>query len=251
MRIEIDTARGTLRADGEEVGLHSERGFGIVSDLWVKVGWGRKYSYGFSWLGVPLIQLPEDMVRYQEVVARVRPDVIVECGVAHGGSAVFSASLCRLLGRGRVIAVDIDVRPHNRERIERHALAELITLIEGSSTDAATVARVEAAIAPGETVLVVLDSDHSRAHVAAELAAYSPLVTPGSYIVATDGVMQDLEDVPGGKAGWATDNPAQAARDFAAAHAQFVIEQPEWPFNESKTSRNVTYWPQAWLKRIG
>lgn len=251
MKIEIDLASGTLRRDGEEVALHSGRGFEIVSDLWLKVGWGRKYSYGFSWLGVPIIQLPEDMVRYQEVVARIRPDVIVECGVAHGGSAVFSASLCRLLGQGRVVAIDIEIRPNSRDRIEHHPLAELITLIEGPSTNPDTVARVRSAIGPHETVLVVLDSDHGYAHVMAELAAYSPMVTPGSYIVATDGVMQDLEDVPGGKAGWATDNPARAARDFAAANPAFAIEQPAWPFNESDLTRNVTYWPQAWLKRVG
>ena len=250
MKIELDTASGTLRVDGEQLDLHSDRGFEVVSDLWVKVGWGRKYSYGFSWLGVPIIQLPEDMLRYQEVVARLRPDVIVECGVAHGGSAVFSASLCRLLGHGRVVAVDIEIRPRNRERIERHPLADLITLIEGSSIEPGTVARVRAEIGRDETVLVVLDSDHSYAHVTAELEAYSPMVTPGSYIVATDGVMQDLEGVPGGKPGWAVDNPARAARDFAASNAGFAIEQPMRPFDESGSARNVTYWPQAWLKRV-
>ncbi len=251
MKLEIDTAAGSLRRDGQEIPLHSARGFEVVSDLWLKVGWGQKYSYGFSWLGVPVIQLPEDMLRFQEVVARLRPDVVVECGVAHGGSAVFSASLCRLLGRGRVVAVDIDIRPHNRARLEAHPLADLITLVQGPSTEPEIVARVRQHIRPDETVLVVLDSDHSYAHVMAELAAYGPLVTPGSYIVATDGVMQDLEDVPGGKPGWAADNPARAARDFAAANPAFAFEQPAWPFNESRLTRNVTYWPQAWLKRVG
>ncbi len=251
MKLEIDTVAGTLRSDGQELALHSARGFEIVSGLWLTVGWGRKYSYGFSWLGVPIIQLPEDMVRFQEVVARLRPDVIVECGVAHGGSAVFSASLCRLLGHGRVIAVDIDIRPHNRARLEAHPLSDLITLLQGSSTDPEVVEQVRGRIEPGETVLVVLDSDHSHTHVMAELDAYSPMVTPGSYIVATDGVMQDLADMPGGKPAWADDNPARAARDFAAVNPAFVIEQPAWPFNESGLTRNVTYWPQAWLKRVG
>lgn len=131
MKINIDTKAQTLDADGRKVGLYTDEAFKLLSDLWVKVGWNQKYSYSFSWLGVPIIQLPEDMIRYQEVVSALKPDVIVETGVAHGGSAIFSASLCRLLGKGRVIAVDIEIRPHNRKRIEEHPLSDLITLIEG------------------------------------------------------------------------------------------------------------------------
>lgn len=249
MKIEIDTNAGVMTIDGESRPLYGDAGFRALSDLWVKVGWNQKYSYTFSWLGMPIIQLPEDMIRFQEVVARLKPDVIVETGVAHGGSAIFSASLCRLLGKGRVVAVDIELRPHNRRAIEAHPLADLVTLIEGSSTAQATVEAVKARIRPGETALVVLDSNHSYAHVRDELEAYAPLVTAGSYIVATDGVMRDLTDVPRSSAKWDQDNPAQAARDFAAAHPEFVIEQPAWPFNESTLSDNVTHWPDAWLRR--
>jgi cephalosporin hydroxylase len=109
---------------------------------------------------------------------------------------------------------------------------------------------VRSLIKPGETVMVVLDSDHSYKHVKDELEAYAPMVTPGSWIVATDGVMRDLEDVPRGKAGWATDNPANAANDFARANPAFKIEEPQWPFNESTLSGNITHWPDAWLRRI-
>jgi cephalosporin hydroxylase len=109
-----------------------------------------------------MIQLPEDMVRLQEVVAAVRPDVIVETGIAHGGSTVFHAGLCRLLGKGRVVAVDVEIRPHNRAALEAHPLRPLMTLLEGSSTDPAIVARVKAEIRPGETVMVFLDSAHGR-----------------------------------------------------------------------------------------
>ncbi|MBV8474808.1 MAG: class I SAM-dependent methyltransferase, partial [Hyphomicrobiales bacterium] len=200
MKLEIDTEAGVLIRDGECLPLYGDASFRALSALWVKVGWNQKYSYTFSWLGVPIIQLPEDMIRYQEVVARLKPDVIVETGIAHGGSAIFSASLCRLLGKGRVVAVDIELRPHNRRAIEAHPLADLVTLIEGSSTDAATIAAVTAQIRPGESVLVVLDSNHSYAHVSAELGAYAPLVTSGSYIVATDGIMRDLTDAPRGAA---------------------------------------------------
>ena len=249
MRVSIDTEGRTLNVDGKTLDLYSDEGFKVLSDLWVKVGWNQKYSYSFSWLGAPIIQLPEDMIRYQEAVVALKPDVIIETGVAHGGSAIYSASLCRLLGKGRVIAVDIEIKPHNRARIEQHPLADLITLIVGSSTAPEVVAQVKGLINPGETVLVVLDSDHSYKHVADELTAYAPMVTPGSWIVATDGIMRDLEDAPRGRPGWGTDNPANAAIDFAAKNPGWVIEEPAWPFNESTLSGNITHWPMAWLRR--
>lgn len=250
MKIAIDTKARELVVEGQTLPLYSNEAFDLLSDLWVRVGWNQKYSYAFSWLGAPIIQMPEDMIRYQELVVRLKPDVIVETGVAHGGSAIFSASLCRLLGKGRVVAVDIEIRPQNRAAIEAHPLADLIALIEGSSTAPAVVEAVKARIRPGESVLVVLDSNHSYAHVLAELEAYAPLVTADSYIVATDGVMRDLTDVPRGSPSWERDNPAQAALDFAAAHPDFVVEQPAWTFNESTLSKNVTHWPDAWLRRI-
>ena len=214
------------------------------------MGWNQKYPYCFSWFGVPIIQLPEDMLRYQEAVFALKPDVIVETGVAHGGSAVFSASLCRLIGKGRVIAIDVEIRPHNRKRIESHPLFDLITLVEGSSTAPEVVEQVRSAIRSGETVLVVLDSNHSYAHVAGELAAYAPMVTEGSWIVATDGVMREVADVPRGKQEWDKDNPLEAARDFVSANPDFIIQPPDWPFNESTLSENITHWPDAWLQRV-
>jgi cephalosporin hydroxylase len=251
MKISIDTDARRIEANGRAIDLYSDEGFRLISDLWVKTGWNQKYTYSFSWFGVPMIQLPEDVLRYQEAVFRLQPDVIIETGVAHGGSAVLSASLCKLIGKGRVIAVDIEIRPHNRARIERHPLAPLITLIEGSSIAPEIVNKVRSLIAPDQSVLVVLDSDHSFNHVTAELEAYAPLVTQDSWIVATDGIMQDLEDVPRGRAGWGQDNPARAAREFAARNPSFVIEEPAWAFNESTLKNNITHWPNAWLKRVG
>lgn len=250
MKIEIDTDARTLIVGTDRLPLYSDAAFRVLSDLWLKIGWNQKYSYTMSWLGVPIIQLPEDIVRYQEVIYALKPDVIIETGIAHGGSAVLSASLLKLIGKGRVIAVDIDIRPHNRQRIENHALAPLITLIQGSSTAPEIVSRIKGEIVPGESVLVVLDSNHTYAHVMAELNAYAPLVTVGSYIVSTDGIMRDLVDVPRGNGTWAKDNPAQAAVDFCVKNPQFVIEQPSWPFNESTLTQNVTHWPEAWLKRV-
>jgi cephalosporin hydroxylase len=249
LNITIDTATRTLVVDGKKVDLYSREGFEIVSKLWVQVGWTEKYSYTFSWAGAPIIQLPEDMIRYQELVWHLKPDVIVETGVAHGGSLIYSASLCRLVGKGRVIGIDIEIRPHNRKRIETHAFASSIALLEGSSTAPDIVAKVAAMIRPAETVLVVLDSDHSYRHVLDELRAYAPLVTPGSYIIATDGVMKDLHDVPRGKPEWRDDNPTRAAADFVAANPDFVLEEPVWPFNESELSERITHWPGAFVKR--
>ena len=250
MKISIDTTAQTIQADGDKVSLYSREGFELISQLWLKVGWAEKYSYTFSWAGAPIIQLPEDMIRYQELIWAQQPDVIVETGVAHGGSLIYSASLCRLVGKGRVVGIDIEIRPHNRKRIETHALASLITLHEGSSTAPAIVDAVKKSIKPSEKVLVVLDSDHSYRHVMDELNAYATIVTPGSYIIATDGIMKDLDDAPRGKPEWKLDNPTRAAADFVAANPNFVLEEPAWPFNESKLATRVTHWPGAYVKRV-
>jgi cephalosporin hydroxylase len=253
LTIDSETRRVVHETDGPpvELPLDSPESFALLSDLWLTVGWGQRYSYAFTWLGRPLIQLPEDVLRIQEVVFRVRPDVIVETGVAHGGSLVLYATLCKALGCGRVVGVDIELRPHNRAALEEHPLASYITLVEGSSTDPAVVGRVRSKIVPGERVLVVLDSDHSRSHVLEELEAYAPLVSKGSYIVAADGIMADVAAVPGGHPDWAWDNPREAARIFAEHHPEFVLEDPARLFDESSAHVPLTYWPSGYLRRVG
>jgi cephalosporin hydroxylase len=248
---DLDKHTLTSEADGEMkvYDLYSPETFATIGRLWIAVGWAQRYTYRFTWLGRPIIQLPEDILRYQEVVYHIKPDVILETGVAHGGSLVLSASLCRVLGKGRVIGVDIEIRPQNRAAVEHHELAGLITLIEGSSIDRAVVERVKSLINPNDTVLVVLDSNHSKAYVLAELAAYAPLVTPGSYIIATDGVMRELANVPGSDRDWEWNNPAAAAEEFAASNSGFVIDPPSPFFNESRVLGDITYWPSAWLRR--
>jgi cephalosporin hydroxylase len=230
--------------------LASPEAFSAVSAAWLRCGWDTKYVYGFTWLGRPIIQLPDDMFRLQEVIYRVKPDVILETGIAHGGSLVFHASLCRAMGKGRVIGVDVEIRPHNRAAVEAHELREHIAMVEGSSTDPATVAEVRAMIAPGERVIAILDSNHSKSHVLGELAAYGEMVSVGSYIVACDGIMGRLAGAPRSQPGWGWDNPTEAAKEFAAADPRFVIEEPEFPFNEGMITERVTYWPGAYLKRV-
>lgn len=252
--LKIDEANGVVIAagpDGEVAHrLDSPEAFALVSQAWIRCGWDTKYVYSFSWMGRPIIQLPEDMVRIQEVIYNVKPDVIVETGVAHGGSLIFYASLFKAMGKGRVIGIDIEIRPHNRQAIEAHEMMPLISLIEGSSVDPAIVDQVKAKIAPGETVLVLLDSNHTKAHVLAELEAYGPLVTPGSYIVATDGIMKQVAGAPRSSPDWDWNNPLDAAAEFAAKHPEFSLEEPEFPFNEGVVRERVTYWPKGFLRRI-
>jgi cephalosporin hydroxylase len=253
MKITIDTKGQSIYCEqnGETVPLYSTEGFEIISKLWLKVGWNEKHVYTFSWMGRPVIQLPEDMIRVQEAIFQVKPTVIVETGVAHGGSLVFSASLLKTMGvEGRVIGVDIEIRPHNRKAIEEHFLFPYITLIEGSSTAPEIVKQVKDLVAPEDKVLVILDSNHSRQHVSGELEAYCDLVTKDSYIVATDGIMRDVFDTPRGTPSWNEDNPVSAVHDFLARHPEFVLEKPPWLFNESNLSENInTHYADAWLKR--
>lgn len=254
MKLTLDTQAKTLTVDDahgiQTLDLYSREAFEAISRQWVRVGWNQKYQYTFSWMGRPVIQLPEDMLRMQEAIFSIQPDVIIETGVAHGGSLIFYASLCKAMGKGRVVGIDIEIRLYNRVAIEAHPQSDLITLVEGSSTAPEIVRQVKSLVKPGETVLVILDSNHTYAHVYDELEAYADLVTPGSYIVATDGIMFDLADVPRGTPGWTTDNPTFAARDYCAKHPEFVIGQPAWPFNESELMQNITHWPGAWLKRM-
>ena len=238
--------------DGEkqEYNIGSPEAFRILSQLWLRSGWDNKYVYSFSWLGRPIIQLPEDMIRLQEVIHSVGPDVIVETGVAHGGGLVFYASLCKAMDRGRVIGVDIEIRSHNRSAIEAHPLFPLITLIEGSSIDPSIVQQVSSKIRPDEKVMVFLDSAHHKQHVLEELRAYSPLVNPGSYIVAMDGIMEQIVGAPRSAPDWSWNNPRQAALEFVAENPNFAIEEPSFSFNEGTVTERVTYWPSAFIKRL-
>jgi cephalosporin hydroxylase len=250
--ITIDRERGIIDVDGRELGLDTQEGFDALSDAWIDAAIRAKHIYTFTWLGRPVIQFPDDLLRLQELVWRVRPDVIVETGIAHGGSLIFHAGLCTLLGHGRVVGVDIEIRPHNRAAIEAHRLAPLITLIEGSSTDPATVRAVKGAIGPGEKVLLVLDSNHGRDHVLAELEAYSGLVGGGSYIVAMDGhVMEAAAAAPRAASDWATNNPKAAVREFAARHPEFAVVGPPFLFNESPLHAPMSGFRGGVLERIG
>jgi cephalosporin hydroxylase len=253
--ITIDEKNGVVIITGDDgsvtrLAMDTSEAFTAVSQAWLRCGWSCQYVYSFTWLGRPIIQLPEDMFRVQEVIYRIKPDVIIETGIAHGGSLVFYASLCKAMDRGRVIGIDIAIRPHNRSAIEAHQLFPYVTLVEGSSTDTTIVRQVGSQIRQDETVFVVLDSNHTKQHVLDELQAYAPLVTLGSYIVAADGIMEQVVGAPRSNPDWAWNNPKAAVREFVQRDSRFVIEEPPFPFNESMVKDRVTYWPSAYLKRV-
>jgi len=254
MKIVIDTAAQTLTQDTGSaettVGLFTKEAFEALSLAWVRVGWSLQYYHTFSWFGLPVLQLPEDLVRLQEVIYALRPGVIVETGVYQGGSLLFHASLLAAIGEGKVIGIDLEIPARTREAVNSHPLGSRISLLEGNSTDPHIVAQVKSLVGSAGPVLVILDSGHTREHVARELECYAPLVTKGSYLVATDGIMKDLSDVPRALPEWKADNPYEAANAFAAKHPEFHQQQPPWLAHESVLTENVTYWPGAWLKRM-
>jgi len=250
----IDEERGeVIVREGETESRHSlasAEGFAAASKAWLRATWDSKYVYSFAWMGRPIIQLPEDMVRLQEVIYALKPDVLVETGVAHGGSLIFYASLFEAMGKGRVIGVDIEIREHNRQAIEAHEMKKRIELIVGSSTATDVLDQIKAQIKPGEKVLVVLDSNHTRDHVLEELRAYGELIEVGSYVVATDGIMAHVQGGPRTGEDWDWNNPQRAVHDFVAEDKRFIVEEPAFPFNEGVVKERVTYWPDAFVKRI-
>ena len=253
MKTTVDTDRSEVIV--EENGktsrfpMETADAFDAVARAYLRVGWDNKYVYSFSWLGRPIIQLPDDMIRIQELIYAVKPDVIVEMGVAHGGSLIYYASILQAMGKGRVVGVDIEIRKHNRVAIEEHPMFDRISLVEGDSIAQTTVDEVKAHISDGELVLVFLDGKHTRDHVLRELELYSPLIAKGSYILAMDGIQEDLVGAPRSQPDWKQNNSAVAARDFVKQNPDFEIGEPGAPFNEGNVTKFVTYWPSAYIRR--
>lgn len=204
-----------------------------------------QYSYNFSWMGRPIIQYPQDMIAMQEIIWELKPDLIIETGIAHGGSLIYYASLLELIGKGTVLGVDIDIRSHNRAEIEKHPMFKRIEMIQGSSVDPATVAKV-ASVAEGKgTVLVTLDSNHTHEHVLQELEMYSPFVTAGSYIVAFDTIVEDLpNDYMPGRPWRQGNNPKTAVWEFLKSHPGFEIDR------SVDNKLLISVGPEGYLKRV-
>jgi cephalosporin hydroxylase len=195
-----------------------------MTRAWLRKSVEHRYSYHFAWMGRPIIQYPQDIVAMQEVLWRVQPDLVIETGIAHGGSIVFYASILELIGRGRVLGIDIEIRPHNRAALESHPMRKRFDLIEGSSIDPDIVARVRS-LAAGKRVLVVLDSSHTHDHVLAELRAYASLVSVGSYCVVMDTLIEDMPVGSYPDRPWSIgNNPKTAVREFLQTDGGFEID---------------------------
>lgn len=191
-----------------------------------------KYSYNFSWMGRPIIQYPQDMVALQEIIWEVKPDLIIETGIAHGGSLIFSASMltllesCQEIENGKVLGIDIDIREHNRRAIDAHPMSTKITMFEGSSIDDTIIQKVQEFVKSAKRVLVCLDSNHTHEHVLAELQAYSQFVSSGSYCIVFDTVIEDLPENSFPDRPWDKgNNPKTAVREFLKSNDSFEIDK--------------------------
>lgn len=241
-----EIAKFFAEVTGNIAGLRADRDVQALSRIWLREITRHKYAYNFTWLGRPLIQLPQDMVAVQELVWAVKPDLIIETGVAHGGSLIYSASLLELIGgAGRVIGVDIDIRAHNRVEIEKHPLARRIQLIQGSSVDRGVIRQVREAARGCERVMVLLDSNHTHKHVLQELRGYSPMVTKGSYLVVFDTLIEDMpgdliKDRPWGKG----NNPKTAVWEFLKKNRRFAVDK------DVEAKLLLTVAPDGYLKCI-
>jgi cephalosporin hydroxylase len=209
-----------------------------------------KYSYNFSWLGRPIIQYPQDMVAMQEIIWNVKPDLIIETGIAHGGSLIFFAAMLELVAscggeEGEVLGIDIDIREHNRKAIEEHPMFKRISMIEGSSIDSSVIAQVKNLAEGKKRVLVCLDSNHTHDHVLAELEAYAPLTSVGSYCVVFDTLIEDMpEDAYPDRPWGHGDNPKTAVWEYLKMHSEFEIEE------SIHTKLLITVAPDGFLKRV-
>jgi len=229
--------------DKKSVDLYSNEGFDLISQLWTKLCTQYKLTHNITWIGVPIIQLSNDIIMMQELIWKLRPDIIIECGIAHGGSALFYASILELIGKGFVIGVDIDIRQYNKIAIKSHPLSNRVKMIEGSSISEQTVFKLETLVCSADKVMVVLDSNHSKDHVAQELELYKKFVTPGSYLVVMDGAQQYVWDIPNGKKEWKDDNPLVAINAFLGNNTNFLVD-------DYYTRLKVTANPKGFLKKL-
>lgn len=246
---------------GRIAAMAADRGLADAAGAFMRASTIPKYSYNFFWLGRPIIQYPQDVVAMQELIWSVRPDLVIETGIAHGGSLVFSASMLLLLeacdalaagaafdpraARRTVLGIDVDIRAHNRAAIDAHPLGSRIRMIEGSSTAPEVVARAREIARAHDRVLVCLDSNHTHDHVLAELEAYAPLVTQGSYCVVFDTMIEDLPKGLYPDRPWGPGNsPKTAVREYLKTHREFEVD------SSIHEKLLITVAPEGYLRRI-
>jgi cephalosporin hydroxylase len=205
-----------------------------------------KYTYSFSWMGRPIIQFPQDMIAMQEIIWEIKPDLIIETGIAHGGSLIYYASILELIGKGEVLGIDIDIREHNKREIEKHSMFKRIKLIQGSSIEEDTFQKVKDYANNKQMVLVCLDSNHTHSHVLEELRLYSDLVTTGSYIIAFDTLVEDTPvELQVKNRSWGKgNNPKTAVLEFLKGNNRFEIDK------SIQNKLLITVAPDGYLKRV-
>jgi len=244
------------------IGLGEDKDMQDLSRIWLRDTLNHRYTYNFSFLGRPIIQYPQDMAAMQELIWQIKPDLIIETGIAHGGSLIMSASMLAMLdmceaiesgvtidpkqSKRKVLGLDIDIREHNRKAIEAHPMASRIQMIQGSSIAPEVVAQVKQIASNYKTVMVCLDSNHTHEHVLAELEAYAPLTSVGSYCVVFDTIVEDMPkemfpDRPWGPG----DNPKTAVWEYLKTHPEFEIDKSI----DHKLLISVA--PDGFLKRVG
>lgn len=241
---EIEKFKEAVRQNIEEQG--NDEAFLSLGKKWVEETMNKKFIYNFSWMGRPIIQHPHDTMALQELIWQIKPDLIIETGIAHGGSIIFSASMLELLGgNGEVIAIDIDIRKHNRDEIEAHPMFKRIKLVEGSSIAQETLEQVKQLATGKKNIMVVLDSNHTHKHVIKELEMYAPFVSVNSYLIVFD---TWVEDVP---ANYYSDRPWDKGNNPKTAVWEFLKEQDDFIVDKSIEHKlSITLAPDGYLKRI-
>jgi len=213
---------------------------------WFNASCTHNYSYNYSWMGRPIIQYPQDIVAMQEIIWQVKPDLIIETGIAHGGSLILYASLLQLVGGdGQVLGIDIDIKPHNLQAIKSHPMFDRITLVEGSSIDNTIATQVTEFASGKQSILVILDSNHTHAHVLRELELYSPLVTKDSYLVVYDTVVEDMDENAFPNRPWGKgNNPKTAVHEFLKLNERFIIDK------QIQNKLQITVAPDGYLRCV-
>lgn len=241
---EIEKFKEAVRQNIEKQG--NDEAFLSLGKKWVEETMNKKFIYNFSWMGRPIIQHPHDTMALQELIWQIKPDLIIETGIAHGGSIIFSASMLELLGgNGEVIAIDIDIRKHNRDEIEAHPMFKRIKLVEGSSIAQETLEQVKQLATGKKNIMVVLDSNHTHKHVIKELEMYAPFVSVNSYLIVFD---TWVEDVP---ANYYSDRPWDKGNNPKTAVWEFLKEQDDFIIDKSiEYKLSITLAPDGYLKRI-
>lgn len=241
---EIEKFKQAVRQNIVDQG--NDEAFLSLGKKWVEETMNKKFIYNFSWMGRPIIQHPHDTMALQELIWQIKPDLIIETGIAHGGSIIFSASMLELLGgSGEVIAIDIDIRKHNRDEIEAHPMFKRIKLVEGSSIAQETLEKVTQLATGKKNIMVVLDSNHTHEHVIKELEMYAPFVSVNSYLIVFD---TWVEDVP---AKYYSDRPWDKGNNPKTAVWEFLKKQDDFKIDKSIEHKlSITLAPDGYLKRI-